>query len=229
MCPVVTAPENSARPAVPDPGSGDELLAGHRVPRSGPVWLVLFIGLVACTNVAAATFAGLVADHPLRLIALSARNRYLILARPEVDGPLLWALIATVRILAAAAVCHAIGRCYGDRALRWFWRFLGMPQEQVARFEQQVDKAEWIVVPLFVGSNIVWALTGAARTPWRRLLPLALVGIAARLGLLWWLSGLFEEELGSVVDWLAQNQMWIIAASVAVVLLANLRNFRRGQ
>ena len=143
----MTAAENSALPAVPGPEP--------RTPRSGPVWLVLFVGLVACTNIAAATFAGLVADHPLRLPALSSRNRYLILARPEVDGFWTWALVATVRLLAAAVVCHAIGRCYGDRALRWFWRFLGMPPEQVARFEQQVDKAEWIVVPWFVGSNIV--------------------------------------------------------------------------
>lgn len=221
MCPVVTSAENSALPAVPDPEP--------RTPRSGPVWLVLFIALVACTNIAAATFAGLVADHPLRLLALSSRNRYLILARPEVDGPWTWALIATIRLLAAAVVCHAIGRCYGDRALRWFWRFLGMPPEQVARFEQQVDKAEWFVVPWFVGSNIVWALTGAARTSWRRLLPLALVGIAGRLALLWWLSGFFEDELREIVDWLTRYQVWIIVVSVGLVMAANLRNFRRGR
>lgn len=221
MCPVVTVAENSAQPAEPEPR--------RPVPRSGPVWIALFVGLVACTNIAAASFAGLLADHPLRLLGLSSRNRYLILARPEVDGPWLWGLVATVRLLAAAAVCHAIGRCYGDRALRWFWRFLGMPAEQVARFEQQVDRAEWIVVPWFVGSNIVWALTGAARSPWRRLLPLALVGIVVRLALLWWLSGLFEDELRSVVDWLTGNQTWIILVSVGLVVLANLRNFRRGR
>ena len=109
----------------------------------------------------------------------------------------------------------------------------GREKRQGALFKRRkfcrftVEKAEWIVVPLFVGSNIVWALTGAARTPWRRLLPLALAGIAARLALLWWLSGLFEDELRSVVDWLTRYQLWIIIASVALVLLANLRNFRR--
>ena len=77
-----------------------------------------------------------------------------------------------------------IGRCYGDRALKWFWRFLGLPKSQVVKFEQQITKAEWVVVPLFIGSNILWALTGAARTSWRRLLPMFALGAAGRLALL---------------------------------------------
>ena len=75
----------------------------------------------------------------------------------------------------------------------------------------------------------MWALTGAARTSWRRLLPLALVGIGARLALLWWLSGFFEDELREIVDWLTRYQVWIIIVSVALVMAANLRNFRRGR
>lgn len=197
--------------------------------RSGPLWVAGFVGLVVCTNIAGATWASLDDEHPLRLIALSARNRYLVLAVPSVSSPILWALVATLRLAAAAIVCHMIGRIYGDRALRWFWRFLGMPQEQVAKFEQQVARAEWFVVPFFVGSNIVWALTGAAATTWRRLLPMFAIGVSARLALLWWLSKAFEEELRDVINWTNRYQLWIILISVAIVVLVNVRNFRRGR
>lgn len=198
-------------------------------PKTGPIWIVLFVALVVCTNVAAATWASLDDEHPLQLLMLSARNRYLVLTVPSVSSPLAWALVGALRLLLAAVVCHMIGRVYGDRALRWFWKFLGMPQEQVAKFEQQIAKAEWFVVPFFVGSNIVWALTGAASTSWKRLAPMFAIGVTVRLALLWWLSKAFEEQLRSVIDWTNRYQLWIIIGSVAIVVLANVRNFRSGR
>ncbi len=198
-------------------------------PPTAPIWLVAFVGLVVCTNVAAASWAALEVDHPAKLLMLSSRNRYLVLTVPSDISPFTWALVGTLRILAAAIVCHMIGRCYGDRALRWFWRFLGMPQTQVAKFEQQVARAEWIVVPFFVGSNIVWALTGAAGTSWRRLAPMFAIGVTVRLALLWWLAKAFEGTLRDVIDWTNRYQWWIVIASVAIVVLANLRNFRQGR
>ncbi len=199
-------------------------------PRTGPVWVVLFVALVVCTNVAAGAWAGMEEDHPLKLLALSSRNRYLVLTVPALsDSPLQWALVGALRLLAAAVVCHMIGRCYGDRALRWFWRFLGMPQEQVAKFEQQVARAEWFVVPFFVGSNIVWALTGAANTTWKKLAPMFAIGVTIRLALIWWLAKAFESQLRSVIDWTSRYQVWIIVISIAIVVLVNVRNFRSGR
>jgi len=211
-------------PAVEAPSTTDAATA-----RTGPVWAVAFVALVVCTNIANTSFAALDDEHPLQLLLLSSRNRFLVLTVPSGVSPVWWALVAALRLGAAAVVCHMIGRVYGDRALRWFWRFLGMPQEQVARFESGVARAEWAFVPFFVGSNIVWALTGAAATTWRRLVPMFLVGLAARLALLWWLAKTFEDQLRSVIDWLNQYQLWIVLGSLALVLLGNLRNFRRGR
>lgn len=198
------------------------------IPRSGPFWLAAFVGLLVAANVGSILLSKLVDDHPGVLIALSARNRHLMLTVPSDLGPLAWALIATLRLLLSAVVCHYIGRAYGDRALRWFWRFLGMPQEQVAKFEQSFAQAEWAVVPLLVGSNIVWVLSGAARTSWRRLLPLAAIGIAGRLVLLWWLAKEFESQLRSVINFTTHYQLWFIGATLVIVVVANVRNFRRG-
>lgn len=189
------------------------------------MWLAAFVGLVVCTNIANASWAAIASDHPARLLLLSSRNRFLIAASPNLDF-VTWALLGTIRITAAAIVCHLIGREYGDQALRWFWRYLGMPQEQVSKFENAFAKAEWFVVPFFVGSNIVWVLSGAARTTWRRLAPMMAVGLVARLGVLWWLSKAFEEEVVSALKWIDRYQWWFIIGSIAIVVLANLRNLR---
>ena len=39
----------------------------------------------------------------------------------------------------------------------------------------------------------------------------------------------FESELRDVIDWTNRYQLWIIVASVAVVVLVNVRNLRRGR
>ena len=196
------------------------------VPRYGPFVVAAFVGLVVCSNLASASWAALDNEHPAKLLMLSSRNRYLIVTVPSGISPITWSLIAAARLGTAALVCHLVGRAYGDRALRWFWKFMGMPQEQVAKFEQSFAKAEWVLVPFFVGSNIVWVLSGAARTSWKRLVPLFAVGLAARLALLWWLAKQFEEEVRSAMRWVDRYQWWVIGVSIAIVVVANVRNFR---
>jgi len=99
-----------------DTAAADEVIEPHERPWWGPLLLVAFVGLVVCTNVANVGFATVKA-HPERLIMLSSRNRYLILAVGAGISPVAYAVIATIRLTVAAAVCHFIGRAYGDQAL----------------------------------------------------------------------------------------------------------------
>jgi membrane protein DedA with SNARE-associated domain len=209
--------------------AADEFTEPRHRPAYGPLLLVAFVGLVVCTNVANVVFANWVKTHPARLIMLSSRNRYLIGAVGAGISPFAYAVIATVRLTVAAAVCHFIGRAYGDHALRWFTRFLGMSKESVDRFEQQYRTAEWVLIPFFVGSNIVFVLSGMVQTRWRRILPLLLAGIAARLAVLWWLAKQFESQVKTAIDFLQRYQIPIIIASFALVILSNIVNIRRGR
>ena len=43
------------------------------------------------------------------------------------------------------------------------------------------------------------------------------------------LAKTFEDELRSVIDWLNRYQLWIVVGSLALVVLGNVRNFRRGR
>jgi membrane protein DedA with SNARE-associated domain len=209
--------------------AADEVTEPHQRPAYGPFLLVAFVSLVVCTNIANVVYANWVSTRPEQLIMLSSRNRYLILAVGADISPVAYVVIATIRLTLAAAVCHFIGRAYGDHALRWFSKFLGMTPEAVDRFEQQYRAAEWVLIPIFVGSNIVFVLSGTVKTRWRRIVPLLLVGIAGRLALLWWLAKQFESEVQSVTDFLQRWQYPIIIVSIALVVITNLANFRRGR
>jgi hypothetical protein len=209
--------------------AADEVIEPHQRPGYGPFLLAAFVGLVVCTNTANIVFARWVKTQPEQLIMLSSRNRYLIGAVGAGISPISYAVIATVRLTLAAAVCHFLGRAYGDKALRWFTRFLGMTPAAVDRFEQQYSVAEWILIPIFVGSNIVFVLSGTVKTRWRRILPLLLAGIAGRLALLWWLAKEFESEVKSVIDFLQRYQLPIIIGSIVLVIVTNVANIRRGR
>jgi membrane protein DedA with SNARE-associated domain len=203
------------------------------VPRSSrPPWapftLAAFVGLVVCTNIAGVSWAKLLESSPETLLLLSSRNRYLALALGADVSTLAYWTVGPLRIALAFVVCHLIGRAYADDALRWFVKFLGVTPEALEQFNNGFAKAEWFIIPFFAGSNLVAALSGIHRTPWRRLAALLAIGIYVRLALIWWLAHVFDDELTSFLSWLQKYSWWAVGISFALVLLVNLRNFRRG-
>ena len=167
-------------------------------------------------------------SNPEALLALSSRQRYLALSVPSGIGVVPYVVIGTVRIAAAFVVCHLAGRAYRDDLLRLFTRYLGLTPEALDAYHQALDKAEVAVIPFFVGSNIVAVLTGIRRTHPLKLGVLLAIGIAGRLALIWWLAKAFEEPLVDVLGWVQRYQWWVVIVSVVLVVLINVRNYRRG-
>jgi hypothetical protein len=190
--------------------------------------LVAFVALVICTNVANVVWATWADDNPAGLIALSARQRYLVLAVAGGISPLAFAIIGAARIAIAFVVCHLIGRAYREQALTWFTRYLGVTDEALDTYHRGFSAAEIGLIPFFAGSNIVAVLTGVHRTPPRRLALLLALGIAGRLVLMWYLAQAFEDELLDVLKFIQRYQWWALGLSLAFVLAVNFRNFRRG-
>jgi pheromone shutdown protein TraB len=191
--------------------------------------LVAFVGLVICTNVANVVWATWADDNPAGLIALSSRQRYLVLAVAGGISPLAFAIIGAARIAIAFVVCHLIGRAYREQALTWFTRYLGFTDEALDTYNRGFSAAEIGLIPFFAGSNIVAVLTGIHRTPPVRLAVLLAVGIAGRLVLMWYLAKTFEDQLLDALRFTGRYQWWVLGLSLAIVLAVNLRNFRRGQ
>jgi hypothetical protein len=216
--------------AVPAAVDGSESVAtpAHPAPWWGPVAIAAFVGLVVCTNLANAFWAKWVIDNPVGLLALSSRQRYLVGTVAAGIGVVPYVVVATVRIAAAFAVCHLIGRAYRGRVLHLFTRYLGLTPEAIDSYYRGLERAEIVIVPFFVGSNIIAVLTGIRGTNPARLATLLAVGIAGRLALMWWLAKVFEEPIMDFLNWVDRYDKWVIAVSVALVILVNLRNFRRG-
>ncbi len=205
----------------------DETAAQPR-PWWGPAVLVAFVALVVCSNVANVVWASWANSNPAGLLALSSRQRYLVLTVADGISPLAYVTIGGARIAIAFIVCHLIGRAYRHQALTWFTRYLGLTDEALDAYNRGFSAAEIGLIPFFAGSNIVAVLTGIHRTPPIRLAVLLGVGIAGRLALMWYLAKTFEDELLDVLGFLQRYQWWALAISVAAVLAINFRNFRRG-
>lgn len=216
----------------PTAGEPEPIVAPLPPPHAPPAWapltLVAFVGLVVCTNVANAVWARWIDSRPEALLALSARQRYLVLAVAGDISPLWYVVIGAGRIALAFVVCHLIGRAYREQALSWFTRYLGVTPDAMAAYNRGFAKAEVGLIPFFAGSNIVAVLTGVHRTPPGRLAALLAVGIAGRLALMWWLAHVFEEQLLDILGFIQRYQWWAVGISVALVVLVNVRNFRRG-
>jgi hypothetical protein len=213
---------------LPPPEADAAEVEPHKPPAWAPLTLVAFVALVVCTNVANVVWARWANDRPAALLALSSRQRYLVLAVAGGISPGLYFVVGFARLALAFVVCHLVGRAYREQALSWFTRYLGVRQSQVDALHQGFDKAEVGLVPFFAGSNIVAVLTGIHRTRPARLGVLLSVGIIARLILMWFLSKAFEDQLLDILSFIQRYQWWLLGASVVVVVLANIRNFRRG-
>ena len=203
---------------------------------------------VICTNIANATWVkfvgssggitGRLVDGPLTgqvilnqnpeaLLLLSSRNRYLAFALGSDISVPAYMVIGFLRIGLAFIVCHLLGRAYAGEAVGWFKKYLGFNDEAEKTFDRGFEKAEWLLIPIFSGSNIVAVLTGVRRTPVRKLVLLLTIGILGRLALMWWLARFFEDELESFLRFTTRYQWWVLGISIAAVVLVNLRNVRR--
>ncbi len=87
---------------------------------------------------------------------------------------------------------------------------------------------DFTVVGADLGEISKDSLTGVRKTPPVKLVPLLIIGIIGRLILIWWLARTFEDQLVDLLEWIARYQWWVVAGSVGLVVLVNLKNFRRG-
>jgi hypothetical protein len=214
--PVTSPIEDEAEPPAPP------RLRGHRIRLST---LLGTIGvLIVASNIGTILSATLVNDHPVVLIALSARIRHLLLAVAAGIDAVPYFAIGFLRLLAPAAVFYLLGRWYGASGLRWLERQAGGMPASIRWVEQAFAKVKDPLVVLMPGSNLVCLLAGAAKLTPRRYGMLLTLGIVGRLIVIWFLGKALEEPLGVVLDFIQRYQWWIVAG---FVLLTFAQSFRK--
>jgi membrane protein DedA with SNARE-associated domain len=187
--------------------------------------LLAVIGvLIVASNVGTIFSASLVRDHPVALLALSARNRHLLLTVAAGVGAVPYVAVSFARLVAPAVAFYLLGRWYGDRGLRWLERQAGGTPASIRWVEKGFDRAAVPILFLMPGSNLVCLLSGGRRMAARTFAVALAVGILVRLAFFWFLGKAFQDPLETLLDWLTKYQWWIAGA---FMILTVAQSFRR--
>ncbi len=116
-----------------------------------PIVIITTMGFIA-----SAFTPTLATKHPLLMIALDARNRFLVLARNVDLVP--FVIVAVLRRSFSDPLFYLLGRFYGENALRWLQK-KGGAGDLVPFTEKLFKKAGYPMVFAFPGA-IVCALAG---------------------------------------------------------------------
>ena len=206
---------------MPDQDRGSSLVDRRRL----ALLVVPIVGIAIASSVGDALSPTLVVDAPLLLVALVPRNRFLVLAAPQLD---FWPffLVGMVRLALTDPLFYLFGRRYGEAAIAWTEKRAGAPGS-VRRIEHWFRRAAYPIVAI-APNNIVCVLAGATGMSVAGFLVANLGGTAARMVLIWWVGDVFSEPLLDVIDFVGRYR-WIFTAVTVVIVVWSVVRARRGR
>ena len=185
------------------------------------------VAMIAAGYVADALWPTLVERHPLWLLGLSARNRYVLLVVNRVD---LWAyyLWGTLRLLLPDPFFFALGWFYGPAALRWMERRTPTVGSTMRKLERAFGRWGHPLV-VIMPNNYVCLIAGASgMSP----LLFAFLNVTGTVGRLW-LFQLLGSRLTRPIDWfleqVATYRIPLLVISIVVVAVMAAGELRRGR
>ncbi len=188
----------------------------------GPILAVVVVGTLGNMF-----HPALLRDHPLWLVAMEPRNRFLLLVAAEVDFvPFL--VVATVRRLISDPLFFLLGYLYGTAGVRWIEGRMGDEVGIVRAIEKGFSKASPVMVFLFPGA-VVCVLAGATGMSPVVFLALNLAGTVTVVTLLYRFAEVFDGPLGAVNRFYGDNARLLTVLSVVVVAAWVWGQRRRGK
>lgn len=190
------------------------------------VLLVAPIIVITSMGVIATAFTpALAARHPLLLIALDSRNRFLVLAR-EVDI-VPFVVVALLRRTLTDPLFYLLGRFYGQGALHWLEKKAGFgPLVGVA--ENFFRRASYPMVFFFPGA-IVCALAGQTGMSLPRFMLTNVSGTLAAILAVRRFSDLVSSPVEGLLGFFERNIVVTTAVTVALVALSLVLNWAQGK
>ncbi|HSH60247.1 MAG TPA: hypothetical protein VK988_11520 [Acidimicrobiales bacterium] len=189
----------------------------------GPILAVIVMG-----NVGNLFHAPLLKEHPMWLVALEPRLRYLLLvAQKEVSfWPFLG--VAVVRKLISDPLYYLLGYLYRDRAVRWMERKLGEGGGLVRGIERAFNKAAPVMVFLLPGLPVC-VLAGATGMSPVLFTALNVVGTVTIVTLMYQLSEVLDGPLGAINRFYANNTRTLFIVSFVALGLYLVTQYLQGR
>ncbi|QXC62437.1 VTT domain-containing protein [Aquihabitans sp. G128] len=157
----------------------------------------------------------LLGRHPLTMILLNAKPRYLVLTVNELD-PWTYYLVGTFRLLCTKPLVWLIGGWYGDRAVGWAERRSTRGAGAIRWVERHFGRYGWVVIAI-TSNNVVCLLAGSAGFSLIWFMVLAVAGTLVRLWIFAQVGDVFSTYIADVVGFIGDHRAPIVALSVAVV------------
>jgi membrane protein DedA with SNARE-associated domain len=193
------------------------------------LWTIVtpIIVLISIGTVANAIHPTLVKNHPLLLVALEPRNRWVILVAEKVS---FWPLLiwGTIRRLASDPMFYLLGRLYGDGAVTWAEKRFDGGTGLIRGIEKVFQKAGPVLVFLFPGA-LVCVLAGATGMSPVLFLVLNVVGTIFTVTVLYQFASVVEGPVDAINRFYSNNFKWLTVVSVVLTVLYVGNQWRQGK
>ncbi len=199
--------------------TSDPTLAGRIAPP--PPWQRnLAVGTIGATIVLGwigdGLWASLVDTHPLWLILLNAKPRYLVLTVNDLD-PWVYYPVATARLLVTKPLVWLIGAWYGDRAVGWAERRSARGGRIIRWMERHFGRWGWAAIAV-TSNNAMCLLAGSAGFSLFWFMALAVIGTLVRLWIFAMVGDVFSDLISEVIAFVGDHRPAVLVASIAVLL-----------
>ena len=181
-----------------------------------PVLIAVVVGLNILGWIVTAAWPRLLRDHPLLLICLSNRYRYLLLTRTRI-GPVPQVVVGVLRNLASDPIYWAAGWFYGDKVLGLFRQSVGKGDVIIAKTEDWFQRFGDLIV-FITPSPFVCALAGATRIRPRRFWAVNIAGTISMMVGLRLIGSAIESPINAFLRFNERYNKILIAISIAAVV-----------
>ena len=209
----------SAEPETP-PGA-------HPGRRHLTLLIVPILAMVVAGYTADALWPDLVNSNPLLLISLSAKNRYLVLVVNHLAS-VPYYVVGSIRLLLPDPFFFALGWFYGEAALKWMERRTPTTGRYMRAVEGWFGKWGAPLVVLFP-NNYVCLVAGAAKMRPIKFAALNIAGTIGRLFMLQVVGDVFAGPIDSILDFVANWRIPLLALSISLVAIFWISELRRGR
>jgi hypothetical protein len=151
----------------------------------------------------------LVNHHPAVLLAMSSRNRHLLLTVAAGLSPLAYFVIGFIRLLAPMPFFVLLGRDFGQRGFDWFERASQGQTGYLGWMQRAFHRARHVVI-IVMPNVFTLPLAGMVGMSLRRVMALASIGVVGRLVFFWWAGRRFQSQLSKVLDFIQKYQWWLV-------------------